>query len=255
VGKSLTNKDILLTGVYVVPISFAAPAALVASAYLNARWQLGYDLSILSSLILAQIGSRKLDRQDRVNIFYRLEEKAQSPKDAERTFLIYEGKRWSYKEAYGLTLKYGTWLKNTHGVNPKEIVALDATNVPKTVFLMLGLWSIGAYPAFINYNLTDKPLLHCIRTSTARIVLVDDEIQDKFSPGVMEALAASDFRSSGGPVKVVVVNYAVEDHIAMLQAVREPDSTRSGAGIVAGDKMALLMYTSGTTGMPKPATG
>lgn len=94
------------------------------------------------------------------------------------------GRRYTYGQAYELVLKYGTWLKSK-GIRKDEIVAMDFANSEVFVWVWFGLWSIGAKPAFINYNLTGQPLLHSIRTSSARIILVDEDGRDKFSEDVM----------------------------------------------------------------------
>lgn len=145
-------------------------------------------------------------------------------------------------------------MKNEHGVEPKNIVALDFTNSSKFLWIILGLWSIGARPALINYHLGDKPLLHCIKASTAKVIFVDDEVQGNLTPEVREMLDRDDFRESGGSVKIVVVDSVVETYISGLKGIREPNSTRSGAGFIQGDKLSALIYTSGTTGNPKPAS-
>lgn len=210
----------------------------------------------MGGLVGHALKSKKLDKQDRVNLFYALEDKALSKSFADHIFLKYEGREWTFKETYDVVLKYATWLKATHAIAPKEIIALDYTNSPKFLFVILAIWSLGAHPAMINYNLTGKPLLHCIRMSTARVVLVDDEVLDTFTPEVKEALAGNDFRDDGkGPVEVVIHDSVLEDKVSFVTAVREPDSSRTGAGINTGDKMSSLIYTSGTTGMPKPAIG
>src|SRR3569833_791257 len=40
------------------------------------------------------------------------------------------------------------------------------------VLAWVGLWSIGAAPAMINHNLVGPPLQHCLKISTAKMVLV-----------------------------------------------------------------------------------
>ena len=250
--KTLPWKSLLTSS---VPLTIAAPAALAASAYLGARTQISEDLVLLGNIITLTLQAKYYDSRDRVNLFYRLEERAQDRRDGQRTFLIYQGRSWTFKDAYDLAIKYGTWLKTEHGIQSKDIVAMDFMNSPKMIFLTLGLWSIGAFPAYINYNLTSQPLLHCIRTSSSRVVFVDDEVKDKFSPEVTEALAGSDFRGGGGSVDIVYLDAALESRIALVKGVREPDSARSGAGIKTGNKTCALIYTSGTTGMPKAAVG
>lgn len=124
-------------------------------------------------------------------------------------------------------------------------------NCPDMIFLILGLWSIGAYPALVNYNLTGAPLLHCLSTSTARIVFVDEEVADKFTAEVTSAISSSTFRHGKGPMETVTLNSAISSEItSTVTGVREPDASRSGDPMHA---MAALIFTSGTTGFPKAA--
>ncbi len=94
---------------------------------------------------------------------------------------LFEDRAYTYAEAYQLVLRWGTWLKDQHGVAPGDIVGIDLQNSDAFFFAWFGLWSIGATPAFINYNLTGNALAHSIRTSTARLVLVDPMLQEKIS--------------------------------------------------------------------------
>ena len=124
-----------------------------------------------------------MEKKDRLSTFYILEEHAKG-KLANKVFLIYEGKQWTYKETYENALKYGTWLKTKYGVKSKEIVAMDFMNSDKFIFLWFGLWAIGAKPAFINYNLTGKALAHCVNVSTSRLLFVDPQVLENVTQEV-----------------------------------------------------------------------
>lgn len=184
-----------------------------------------------------------LQRRDRLNFFYIVERHATTKSSASRPFLMFQGHTWTYKEFYDVILQYGTWLKKTYAISKGEVVAIDFMNSPTFLFLWFGLWSIGAQPAFINYNLTAEPLLHTIRTSTARVVLVEEEIWPKFTQKELDALASQN-------VEVVRFNAAIQKQVANTVGIREPDEVRAG---VNGADMATLIYTSGTTGLPKAA--
>ena len=151
---------------------------------------------------------------------------------------------------YDIVLRYGTWLKTNYAIVPREVVAMDLMNNPQFIFLWLALWSLGACPAFINYNLTGQSLLHCIKTSTARILFVDEEVKLQFTEDILDAIAAPGFRDGKGAVEVVDINSDIERRILAGKGLREPDSSRAGAKL---HDMASLIYTSGTTGLPKPA--
>lgn len=123
-----------------------------------------------------------------------------------------------------------------------QIVAIDFTNKPEYIWIWYGLWSLGAKPAFINYNLTGRPLVHSLQKSSAKLVLVDEEIQDNFTDDVRTRL--------GDSVQIRVFTPATETSISTLAPHREDDSARKGQHAT---DMAVLIYTSGTTGFPKPA--
>lgn len=265
----------------IVALPYALPAAAAGLAYLNGRHSLTYDWRLLKPLLGSQLIAAKLhERRDDINLFYVLEKHAQSS-NADHTWIIFQDKRYTYAQAYEMVLKYGTWLK-TKGVQKEEIVAMDFLNSEIFIWVWFGLWSIGAKPAFINYNLTGKPLFHTIRTSTARLVLVCEESKEKFSDDVMAENGFS-VRSSEGDVsdkqkseygfdaevasiptairnsskaqavgsggavehrklEIVVFDEGLKDYISSLEPIRQKNSER---GNQKRNDMAMLIYTSG----------
>lgn len=205
-------------------------------------------MTFLKALYGAHLKVTLSEKRDRINLFYALEHHATTKGTADRQFLVYEGKSWTFREGYDTVLRYGTWLKTAHAVAPKEIVAIDFMNSPQFIFLWMGLWSIGAIPAFINYNLTGDTLLHSLKTSTTRIVFVDPEIKHQFTQEVTDSLASSNARDGTGPVQIVNFDAELEQHIMGSQGVREPDMSREAVRL----DLAALVFTSGTTGLPKP---
>jgi acyl-CoA synthetase (AMP-forming)/AMP-acid ligase II len=217
-----------------------------------------------------------------LNLFYELEAHATSNR-SDHAWIIYQGQTWTYVQAYEIVLKYGVWLKSK-GVEKDEIVAMDFMNSEVFIWVWFGLWSIGAKPAFINYNLTGKPLVHTIKTSTARLMLVDEHVRENFRE---EALSEHGFIALGeqkfgfevdtseiprsvqnqtstpqavAPIsaqtkvqrqlQIIHFNKTLEAEILALSPTRQPDSERQGQPRTS---MAMLIYTSGTTGLPKPA--
>jgi acyl-CoA synthetase (AMP-forming)/AMP-acid ligase II len=233
-----------------MPLKFAVPAITAFLAYLNARWSFFYDWRLLSTLASFTVKMRMAERRDRLSLFYILENHALSPKSANRPFILYNGRTWTYHEAYQTVLRYGQYFKSTYGVQAKELVAMDFMNSANFIFIWMGLLSIGATPAFINYNLGGKPLTHCVKVSTARLLIVDEEVHDRFTDEHLAAFASPDFRDGKGPVQVVFFTPEVEVEILQQPAIREDDSVRSSP---EPRDPAMLIYTSGTTGLPKPA--
>ncbi|KAF2402729.1 fatty acid transporter, variant, partial [Trichodelitschia bisporula] len=233
-----------------VPLTLALPAATALWKYLDARYALRADASMLSVFLRTTLAGVFLEKKDRVSAFYTLEKWATDPKTADKDFLLFAGKSWSYKAAYEQALKHGAWVGKRFGIKKNEVVAMDFVNSETFLWTWFGLWAIGAKPAFVNYNLADRPLLHCIRTSGARVVLVDTQVKDKYSGETLSALSDPAFRTDGGGVEVALFTPEVKAEIAGTPPTRAPDAARSGQ---LGKDMAILIYTSGTTGLPKPA--
>lgn len=97
----------------------------------------------------------------------------------------------------------------------------------------------------INYNLTGQPLLHSVKTSTSRLLLVDEEVKENITLEVHDQLSSSSFLENGGSVQVAWLPDSLDRDLANTDPVREPDSARDGQTI---NSMCMLIYTSGTTG-------
>ncbi|TKA69482.1 hypothetical protein B0A55_08949 [Friedmanniomyces simplex] len=242
-----------------IPRSLALPAATASLAYLNAKYGLSLDAWTIYLLLSYARHSAKQEKADRTNAFYVFERWATDPKTCTRTFLITPHDpaasssssrpqtEWTYAEAYAVVLKYARWLKEEHGVQKNEIVAMDVTNREQFVWLWFALWSLGAKPAFINSNLRSQAFVHCVRVSTARLLLVDPFVKEVLNDETRLELSAD---GRGRAVDAFVLDESTEQAILSGPIYRAPDSERSGERL---KDTALLIYTSGTTGLPKAA--
>ena len=151
--------------------------------YLDAKGDIAQDLRYISAATASQVLINRDERRGRLNIFLYLEDKATAPATRDHTFLIFEGRHWTYYQAYDAVLRYGTWLKDRHGIKQDEMVALDFINKPTYLWMFLGLWSIGAKAAFLNYNLSGDALVHAVKTSKARLLIMDSELMQNVLAG------------------------------------------------------------------------
>lgn len=223
-----------------VPLGVALPAAAAALAYINARAGVFYDMLLLGSAIPSAVKMAIREKRGRPNLFYLLEERAKSTSTANRTFLLFEDRAYTYAQVYDRALRYGAWLKQVLGVEKGQVVAMNFMNSDTYIFIWMGLWAIGAKPAFINYNLKDQPLVHCVRAARAKILLVDPAVAANVE-GVKNHLPG---------MQIKVVTPQLETEIMAMDAIRYPDELRHED---AAKNMAILIYTSGTTGLPKAA--
>ncbi|KAI1337140.1 fatty-acyl-CoA synthase [Xylariaceae sp. FL0016] len=187
--------------------------------------------------MIAGLLMRKQVQSGRILMYHTFEDRAAS-QQKDDLFLIFEDRQWTYKEFFEALQPVGNWLLKDLGIQKGEVVAVDGTNSPEYLMLWFALEAIGACPAFLNCNLTAKPLVHSIKLSGARYVLADTDIRDLIAP-VEEQLAAESVRTV----------YYNEDIVKTFKDTEKlPKPRQQGLDLMG---MSSLMYTSGTTGLPK----
>jgi acyl-CoA synthetase (AMP-forming)/AMP-acid ligase II len=129
------------------------------------------------------------------------------------------------------------------GVQPGDMVATYLMNSADFLVIWLGLWCIGCAPAMLNYHLKDESLVHCLRVSGVKLCLVDTD---------PECVERFNTRREVIEKELGVTTFSVDE--ALLKKVYSSkvsvpdDSYRAG---VSGPSPSCLLYTSGTTGLPK----
>jgi acyl-CoA synthetase (AMP-forming)/AMP-acid ligase II len=139
-------------------------------------------------------------------------------------------------------------------------------NSPEFLFIWLGLLSIGAAPALINYNLASGALLHCVRISRTNILVYDS------APDCVSRIEASAKQLREAGVEPIVLSGELKDKIAKNPVTRPTtDCFENTSKVLSlalmytrfvipvlclrcpwGVKLELTCVTvSGTTGMPK----
>lgn len=230
-----------LLATHLVPLTIAVPAATAAAAYLNAKTSLWYDVMMLRCAVPMAVLMWWRERTGRLSLFYDLEYWAKNPRTQHTPFLRFEDRVWTWEQGLDEVLRHGAWLRGTLGIRKDDIVAMDFMNSDAFVFVWMGLWAIGAKPAFINYNLTGQSLVHCARAAGAAIMLVDPAVAHNVDDAVRAELSG---------VRIEVFGEERRREVRAAPPTRLPDAERVDEGV---HSMANLIYTSGTTGLPKAA--
>ncbi|XP_069137269.1 long-chain fatty acid transport protein 2-like [Argopecten irradians] len=172
-------------------------------------------------------------------------------RDPRKTFIIHEDKTYSYEMVNHMANRVAN-LAQTWKLEPSATVATMIYNEPAFVWTLLGLLKIGLSDAFINYHLTAKPLLHSLKVSDAKVIIIGagDELLDSFLE-IRDGLPAVPVYAQGkGQEGLPPGVLSFDDAMFRTLPVNVCRTARSHVNLLSP---MCFIYTSGTTGLPKPA--
>lgn len=150
-----------------------------------------------------------------------------------RTIALREGARaWTYPELLDWAARKAAVLRDT-GVRRGDRVALLGANSASYVSAMLACWWLGAVIQPLNTRWNDAELAQGLAGGGARLALADPAMSPRLA-GSLSACAAQAL--------------PLPELDALAEAAPALQDCRAG-----GDALAAILYTGGTTGLPKGA--
>jgi long-chain acyl-CoA synthetase len=149
------------------------------------------------------------------------------------------------------------------GTGPGDRIALHMQNMPQFVIAAVAAWKLGAMIVPLNPMLRGRELLHQLRDSGASVLIALDSLYGTVGQGVLPDTAvrlvvttsALDFQTrDDSRLFAGMTGYDSTGSDDLLSLLREHEGQRPPAADVGPDDIAMLTYTSGTTGIPKAAT-
>jgi long-chain acyl-CoA synthetase len=160
----------------------------------------------------------------------------------DREFLIYEGERRSFNDLMGEADAIAAALQ-ARGIAAGDRVALAMRNYPEWMAIFLAVTSIGAVVVPVNSWGLPAEIAYTVADAGARMVFVDQPRYD----GVAELLSAKG-------IDAVIARPANPSHPEGLAAfVKDYQGASPAPVAIDGVDLAMIMYTSGTSGKPKGA--
>ncbi|BBC96953.1 class I adenylate-forming enzyme family protein [Streptomyces griseofuscus] len=187
--------------------------------------------------------------------------RAAAAKAPERTFLAYFDARLSYREVDELSDSIAGHLA-ARGLERGDRVAVLLQNSPHFVLAVLGAWKAGATVVPVNPMYKSAEVGHVLRDSEATALICSDRAWEAY----LRQTAAD------SPVRIVLtgceLDFQTRDDQRVLAFERLPAApdaedlvavARQGGRVPEGRDLgpgdiALISYTSGTSGTPKGAT-
>jgi long-chain acyl-CoA synthetase len=145
--------------------------------------------------------------------------------------LIYQDKHITYKKLYALACALSAKIIKQYDVKPRDRGIICFENSPEFYITYFALWQAGVIVAPVNTFLKEKELAHIIADAQPAIIMTSSDRIELF-------------QKTGVTLPPIVTEHDIDD---------VDESTPVADTIVDLDpeELAALLYTSGTTGLPK----
>lgn len=222
----------------------AAAASLAAisglAAYLNGKYHLAQDLRVLRFKGRAGKYYANLVNTKRQSLWYSFAPHV--PKYANELCIWSRERTYTWLEVHDKAIQWAHFFL-ANGVKPGDMVATYLMNSADFMVIWLGLFCIGCAPAHLNYNLKGESLIHCLRVAGVKMVLVDSDPECAARFDACKEQAEKDLN-----VTSFTVGNTLLDKVYSGPVLLPGDEYREH---VKGTDPTCLLYTSGTTGLPK----
>ena len=177
-----------------------------------------------------------------------LEEKAAKPSLAGKVFLFWKDRTLTYRQMDENANRLANFLSERGGQRGAGL-AIVMKNSPRWLDVFFGLEKLGMYLVPVNIALRRDQLAYILDNSEASLLVIDHDLLEHYQavaekvPGIQKVIVNTEGASEG---------YQVPGGMESLDGAYGPGSNPARPpGRADPDDLCIIMYTSGTTGLPK----
>ncbi|MCM8763246.1 MAG: AMP-binding protein, partial [Candidatus Omnitrophica bacterium] len=165
-----------------------------------------------------------------------------SRKYPQRIALVFGAKKINYKTLDNLTDEIAAGLLNL-GIKKQDKIAVFLDNCPEFVISYYAILKAGAVVVPINYMFKIEEAKYILEDCGAVCIITSRAYVDM----------AEELRLRVESLKIIITTVKAKDNIADFNEIREGNPQNLNAASSKPQDLAVILYTSGTTGHPKGA--
>lgn len=152
------------------------------------------------------------------------------------------GRQYTYDQVLDGISKWAGFLPKL-GINRGDVIAVDMVNCPEYPIILLGSVSVGVIVTPINFNYTSEEIARQLKDSGAQLLLGDPSLERAILGGL------SLYKK---PLHLIMNGPSgIQGALNLQEILKDPTSLYTDTVKLTGHELAILPYSSGTTGLPK----
>ncbi|KAK0452889.1 uncharacterized protein EV420DRAFT_1645412 [Desarmillaria tabescens] len=169
-------------------------------------------------------------------------------KHADKTYVVYEGERHTFREILDKAVKCAAIFRDVYGVKKGDRITICSRNCPNYLVVFWACHLLGAVTALVNILMPLEPLRHCITLTKCTLIVLDPERAERIGAELKLAsgyLVLEDHEGKGHWESMDVWGTVFSGYN------KDPGNVLSDDLQISPEDDAIITFTSGTTGLPK----